>query len=135
MLTLLYKALDVLLAAFGRVRRVRVLVHSAWHVSLGEPCFFVNVTNLSSNRDVEITHVWVESAPNIPVLNGDRPLPRRLKPDESWETWLSFAQVPSALLLRADTCFRVRLSTGRLVHSKANTEVPPIGEIPGGAKS
>jgi hypothetical protein len=79
--------------------------------------------------------VWLEAVPNVPVLNGDRPLPRRLKPDESWETWLPFTQVPTMLLPHADSCFRVRLSTGRLVRSKANRDIPPIGDIPGEARS
>lgn len=53
MIELAYKALDVLLTAFGGLRRVRVLTHLGAHVSSGELAYFVKVVNLSSARDVE----------------------------------------------------------------------------------
>jgi len=130
-LQLLYKLLDILLGAFGRRRDVRVLVHSAMHLNTGQRCFFINVTNLSPSRDVEITHVWLDDAARLPVFNAERPLPRRLKPDESWETWLPWVHLPTNFLSNAMTSFRVRLSTGAIIKSRQNHDVPPIGDIPG----
>jgi len=59
MLELAYKALDLLLATLTGARRVRVLVHLATIVPTGEVAFFVKVINLSTSRDVELTHLWV----------------------------------------------------------------------------
>ena len=131
LLQLLYKFLDILLGAFGKRRDVRVLVHFAIRLDTGQPCFFVNVTNLSPARDVEITHVWFDDSVHLAVFNAERPLPRRLRPDESWETWLPLGLVPSELLSEAMSGFRVRLSTGATIKSKANRDVPSIGDIPG----
>jgi hypothetical protein len=133
LLQLLYKFLDILLGAFGKRRDVRVLVHTAMHLDTLQLCFFVNVTNLSPARDVEITHVWLHDTARIPVFNAERPLPKRLKPDESWETWLPWVRIPTDLLPEAMVSFRVRLSTGATIKSKPNLDVPNIGDIPGGS--
>jgi hypothetical protein len=132
LLQLLYKFLDILLGAFGKRRDVRVLVHAAMHLDTEQICFFVNVTNLSPARDVEITHVWLDDRARLPVFNAERPLPRRLRPDESWETWLPWVHVPPDLLSTALASFRVRLSTGATIKSSPNRDVPHIGDIPGG---
>lgn len=131
-LQFLYKLLDICLSAFGRRRAVRVLVHDATHIATERYCYFVNITNLSPTRDVEVTHVWFDDDARIPVFNDERPLPRRLKPDESWETWIPIGRIPSGLLSAAETKFRVRLSTSTIVKSRLNKDVPPIGYIPGG---
>jgi 2-polyprenyl-6-methoxyphenol hydroxylase-like FAD-dependent oxidoreductase len=131
LLQLLYKLLDILLGASGRRRDVRVLVHAAMHLDTRQACFFINVTNLSPTRDVEITHVWFDDTAHFPVFNSERPLPKRLRPDESWETWLPWVNVPVALLPTAITRFRVRLSTGTTIKSRANRDVPHVGDIPG----
>lgn len=57
------------------------------------PFYFVKVTNLSSARDVVITHVWFEAAPTVHPLLRERPLPQRLRPDETWEAWIPAADL------------------------------------------
>ena len=118
-------------AFLGR-RQVRLRVHRAVLVASHRDCYFVNLTNLSRNRDIEVTHIWFESDPPIHVLQPDRPLPKRLRPDETLETWLDVSLLPAAVRDDAFTLVRARLSTGKVLRSERNTSVPPIGAIPGG---
>ncbi len=129
--TLLYKALDWLLSVFGGLRRVRLLVHQATLLPTGEECFFLNITNLSGSRDIEVTHVWFDTMPQVHVLNPARPLPRRLRPDESWETWVPVGYLPTSDWNRIFKLGRARLSSGRVLKSRENRAVPPGGIIPG----
>ena len=118
--------------AFGDRRRLRLMVHRAFFPAIGRECFFVNVTNLSHNREIEITHIWFDCNPQIPALPLDRLLPKRLKPDEAWETWVEVNLIPAELRETAYTLARARLSTGKVIKSKKNTNVPHVGTIPGG---
>lgn len=131
MIELAYKALDVLLGAFGGLRRVRVLVHLATRLPDGEVAYFIKIVNLSSGRDVEVTHVWVAMKPPLPLINQDRPLPVRLRPDETWETWLPFRCVPETIYSELHRLVRVQLSNGSIFKSKLNTNVPAIGYVAG----
>ena len=75
-------------------RRVRVRVHLAYFAASEVPYLFVNVVNLSSGRDVDV-NVWFDVEPRVDVLLAERPLPVRLRPDESWEAWVEAAKVMS----------------------------------------
>lgn len=129
------KLLDWLWAALADYRRLRVTVHRAYF-SKTDPrvwAYFINVTNISRNRDVEITHVWFATEPELHATPPERPLPKRLKPDEVWETWIEEFRVPERF--RGSAAFelgRVRLSTGRVIRSKENKNVPKFGHVPGG---
>ncbi len=132
MIELAFKVLDALLPAFFNRRRLRVRVHRAVFVGSGQECFFVNLTNLSSTRELEVTHVWFQTDRQIPVMQPKRPLPVRLKPDQTWETWLPVVDVPEDFVPQALTLARARLSSGAVIASKPNTNVPDSGEVPGG---
>lgn len=118
-------------AFLGR-RQVRLRVHRALMVATRRDCYFVNLTNLSRDRDVEVTHIWFECQPPVHVLQRDRPLPKRLRPDETWETWLEVSILPPAVRDDAFILARARLSTGKVLKSERNTVVPPVGVVPGG---
>jgi hypothetical protein len=96
-----------------------------------EEYFFVNLTNRSSTRDLEVTHMWFQTDRQIQILQPERPLPVRLKPDQSWETWLPVAALPQTFLPDALTLARARLSSGAVVTSKPNENVPDYGPVPG----
>ena len=140
--TTLIGCVSLILAAIGlalsRVvtRRVRVTVHRAMfrdRLTFGPECYFVNVTNHSLSREVEITHVWFDTPVNVHVLPAERPLPKRLKVDEVWTTWIRASELAAALT--DDAVYRlarVRLSTGRVFRSKADRSMPPFGSVPGG---
>jgi len=115
----------------GLKQSVRVLCHRAFFLPNGPECYFINVTNLSLQRDAEVTHVWIESGNEIPVLNLSRPLPRRLRPEESWETWIEVERLPIPVREDAFKLARVRLSNGRIIKSKKNENVPIAGYVPG----
>lgn len=113
-------------------RKVRLTVHRAFFLRGGQECFFINATNLSRTREVELTHIWLELHSQIPVLHADRPLPKRLKPDESWETWIQVDTVPEQFHEIIYTLARARLSSGQIVSSEKNEGVPEEGAVPGG---
>ncbi len=109
-------------------RTLSVLVHRASFIGGGpDQYYFVNVTNLSKSRDVEITHVWFETDPQVHVMQPKRPLPKRLKPDESWETWIPVTALPIKDEKRVFTLGRVRLSNDVVVKSKKRRHVPSAG--------
>ena len=113
--------------------KLRFTVHRAFFVPNGPECFFLNATNLTAGSDLEVTHVWIATSPEVHVIQRDRPLPKRLKPQETWETWIRVDQVPAT---ERDTVFdlaRARLSTGEIVRSRRNDGVPSYGTVPGGA--
>lgn len=124
--------LEPLGSLFGDRRIIRFTVHRAFFMRSGRECFFLNVTNLSRTREIEITHVWFDTAPKVSALEPDRPLPKRLKPDESWETWIDAARLPAESHESAFRLGRLRLSTGTVIRSKKNKNVPPQGAVPGG---
>jgi len=112
--------------------RLRVTLHVAQFVRSGTNCCFINVTNLS-DIDVELTHVWMATTPATFPDTPDRPLPKRLRPQESWEVWIPLSRLP--VRSAGDDLHhlgRARLSTGVVVSSIANDSVPPSGSVPGG---
>ena len=126
------KIVDLLLTLFQKLRRIRVQAHRGVLLGIDEPCLFINATNLSSTRDVEVTHVWLETDPRIHVLNPERPLPKRLKPDEPWETWLPLASIPERYRESAVHLGRVHLSSGKTLRTVYRRRVPEAGWVPGG---
>jgi hypothetical protein len=108
---------DRLLSWHQQRRRVRFSTHVAQWAE-GGLCYFLNVTNLSHSRDVEITHVFLALEPPVNVVNDRRPLPERLRPDESWETWIAVGVVPAApaeVLLAGGSGSRRGTSSARAV--------------------
>ena len=131
-LDILKAILEPLGSLYGDRRIVRFTVHRAFFLRSGRECFFLNVANLSRTREIEITHMWLDTTPQIAALEIDRPLPKRLKPDESWETWIDVARLPAESLELAFRLGRLRLSTGTIIKSKKSAKVPPQGTVPGG---
>ena len=91
--------------------------------------YFVKVTNLSQSRDIEITHVWFATNPLVHLLMPERPLPARLRPDETWEGWVDAAALTHTS--EVERSGRVRLANGRTVRSRRNKDIPPVGYIAG----
>jgi hypothetical protein len=103
------------------------------HGYQGRQQFFIKVTNLSPQREVEITRLWFETNPPTQILNPVRPLPARLRLDETFETWIPVADVPTVDDL--ERMVRVQLSNGKVVKSRLNKGVPPTGYIAGPGSS
>ncbi len=140
--TLLISLGGLLIAALTLVisrrvaRKDQVLVHRAKFLGSGteEPdCYFITVTYLSLNREVEITHVWFGTPVEVNFVCNDRPLPKRLRVDEVWSTWVPVVALPVSLT--DDEVYKlalVRLSSGKVFKSKQNKSVPGFGSVPGG---
>jgi hypothetical protein len=56
-----------------------------------------------------------------------RPLPKRLEPDESWETWFSAVSAISVGEEEAFLLARVRLSIDKVVKPRKREKVPAFG--------
>jgi hypothetical protein len=91
----------------------------------------MKVVNLSKHRDVEITHIWYETKPPLHNLNSDRPLTARLRPDETFEAWVPVADMPEPHTPNVLRLGRVQLSSGKVIKSRPNKNVPPIGYVGG----
>ena len=119
--------------AFSARRRLRLLVHHACFSATGQACYFLNITNLSAQREVVVTHVWFAlENDEVHAKVSDRPLPKRLEPDETWETWVEADRLPADLGEKIFTLGRARLSSGPIVKSRKNKTVPSEGSVPGG---
>jgi hypothetical protein len=113
-----------------RRRHVRVMVHRANFQVPGAPeCFFIKVTNLSSSREIEVTHIWFGTELRIDVPNQERRLPARLRLDETFETWIPVSAVPA--VRHVESKVRVRLSNGKVIKSKLDKRIPPLGYVAG----
>jgi serine/threonine protein kinase len=111
---------------------VRILAHRAVYLGSLRKALFINVTNLSETVDREVTHIWVEADPKTYIENPRRPLPKRLKPQETWETWIELGQLPNDLVNEnLPSLVRARLSTGEVLCGVRNESVPESGWIPG----
>ena len=127
--------LDTLRGVNQRRRKVLVLVHTAVFLSpegqpASPPQYFIKVTNLSQKREVEVTHVWFEAKTPFHYLNQHRPLPARLKLDQTYETWVPVSVVPP--IAQPELAVRVKLSSGAVIKSRLNKDVPPVGHVAGG---
>jgi hypothetical protein len=131
--SILEKVVGWLAEGIANRRRIRLTVHAATFRGSGRAAYFLNVVNLSKTREIEITHVWLATEPPVSALNAERQLPRRLRPDEVWETWIYADAVPSSKRATALRLGRVRLSTGSVIKSKPNRTVPADGFVPGGS--
>jgi len=123
---------------FGRLvglildrRQVRFTAHPGVLLSSNSQCLFLSLTNTSRTREVVVTHVYLDTRPQIPVDNPERSLPVRLAPDEPWETWIELNRIPAHLHARLIELGRARLSTGRVVKARPNPEVPESGVVAG----
>jgi hypothetical protein len=126
---------DFGLSQWQRRRRLRLSVHRASFKGSTEPYYFLNCSNLSADRDIVVTHVWFATKPQVSALPAERPLPKRLKPEETWETWVAAESLGSLLPKVAYRCGRARLSNGSVVKSIENKGVPEEGFVPRGQSS
>jgi hypothetical protein len=111
---------------------LRLTAHLAAFVGTSRYAIFIKATNLSPTYEAEITHVWLECEGRLHVMNDKRPLPKRLKPFEVWETWIEALELPPVLVTeRVYELARVRLSTGEIISSVHDREVPMKGYVAG----
>jgi hypothetical protein len=123
-------------------RRVKLTVHRADLLGPGvatassshqvrTDSFFITVTNASRERDIVVTHIWLETSPPVHVY--DPALPVRLKHSAPWETSLHVSDVPAAEVERVPWLARCLLAPDdKVVKSQPRKNVPPFGTIPRG---
>ena len=128
--------LDWSLRILGLTTHVRIRTHMAQFVAPGGPAgevaLFINVTNVSLSQEAELTHVWVEGpSAQVPPDHLERPLPVRLRPKQSWETWVTLDSLLAAGIADAGNSARARLSDGRVIKGKPDKSVPHFDHVPG----
>jgi hypothetical protein len=112
--------------------QLKLTVHRAFFKHNGLDCCFINATNLS-HVEIVITHVWFDcGGQQIHALQSSRPLPKRLQPNETWETWIEVNRLPVWVYRNPYGLARARLSNGTIVESQENKNVPEEGFVPGG---
>ena len=131
---LILKILELIFGGLVQIRRVHAIMHKAYFVDT-EPriwAYFFKIANLSKG-DIEVTHVGMDCGEDyIEAHPDERPLPKRLKPDEEWETWIEFDKLPNWIHDNPFPHGRVRLTTGRIIKTKRAKNIPPKGEVAGG---
>lgn len=121
--------------SFDVSRMIKVRIHRAFFRGSTTEYYFINITNVSPERLLEVTHVWYEDDKNnyVSVAQPSRKLPIRLDLDQSWETWIAVNELPIDNREYAYQSFYARISTGDVFKSEANLNIPPSGTVPGGA--
>ena len=112
-------------------RVVKVHCHIGHLVHQNADCYFVRVTNSSPFRKAVLTEVWFDAGIRIPVINGERPLPKVLPPEEMWETWIPVSALPAHVRAQAPTLARAKLSDGTIITSVPTPDVSPAGFVAG----
>lgn len=120
-------------------RKVRLTVHRANEVTgfdaarqpiLGRENFYVTITNASRDRDIVVTHVWLDTQP--PVHVHDPALPVRLRYGAPSETVVPLDQVPGPAEV-VPWLARCRLAPDdKTVKSRPRENAPPFGAVPRG---
>jgi hypothetical protein len=106
---------------------LRLLVHRAFFDQNPLEHFFVKIVNMTPDADVEVTHVWYQNGARVDILT--RVLPVRLRPSETWETYIPTHSIPrDADVFRK---FHALISTGEVFASVQNKDVPPRGYVAG----
>lgn len=89
------------------------------------PCWFVKVHNRSA-RDVVVTHVGFRALSYTPLTA--RPLPVRLRPGATFETFIRAAHIPAHPSAQIARCIEVLHTAGR-ARGRLNTRVAPAGYV------
>ena len=106
-----------------------VLVHEAFFSNTPKPYYFIKVQNHSQKYNFTITHVWIEDKEKVHIVNNNRPLPKKLKPTDEWETWIEKSKITDKDNVYFNV--RVKLSDNRILKSKLNKKVPSQGYVAG----
>lgn len=124
-------ALGWLWKLLSLARVVKVHCHIGHLINQNVDCYFVRVINSSPFRKAVLTEVWFDAGFRIPVINGERPLPKVLPPEEMWETWIPVNSLPPQIRAQATTLARAKLSDGTIIASVPTPDVSPAGFVAG----
>lgn len=94
---------------------------------------YITVTNASRDRDIVVTHVWLETVPPVHVIDAD--LSRRLRHSDVWETMVPVSKVPAGAT-DVEWLARCMISPDdKVIKSRPRRNVPPAGMMPRGGSS
>jgi hypothetical protein len=107
----------------------RLRVHSAFSAD-GTPVYCLNIQNVSPQRDVTVTHVWIASEPEVPARPPDAPI----KSGAQWETCIPVRDLPPGTE-KVERLARARLGNDTELKSVPRKNVPTQGCVPGQQQS
>jgi hypothetical protein len=120
-------------------RKVALTVHVAHEVTgydgQGQPIpgrenYYIGVGNRSRDRDIVVTHVWLDIEPSLHLHDPD--LPKRLAYDARWETAVPTGSVSAS---PEQVSYLARCQIGpddKIIKSRPRENVPPYGAVPRG---
>jgi hypothetical protein len=122
-------------------RKVKLTVHRAQEVYVvgvtgagvvegGAENYYITVTNASRDRDIVVTHIWLETTPRIEVFDPD--LPVRLRYGAPWETTVSVDAIPEGTTDVEWLARAVITPDDKVIKSRPRRNVPPFGTVPRG---
>jgi hypothetical protein len=112
-----------------RVHRARLTILHGRPLATPVDAYFLNVWNASPERQVQVTHLYVET-PDGQISVLTKPLPQTITAEHQWETWLPVAHVPAGV--DVVEAARATLSTGAVIESEPRLDVPASGAVPDG---
>jgi hypothetical protein len=92
--------------------------------------YHITVTNASRSRDIVVTHIWLDTSPPIPLVDGD--LPRRLRYGDVWETAIAVSRIPVDVVDVEWLARCVITPDDKVIKSRPRRNVPPAGTVPRG---
>lgn len=106
------------------IARAQVTVDQGWRWNPPTKCYFVTVKNLSAGQAIEVEEICVRTEPPVRIIEGDRPLPTKLQPNEALRTWISVDKVSPVKDREVATLVVVRLQGGHELRGKMASDVP-----------
>jgi hypothetical protein len=92
--------------------------------------YYIGVTNGSRERDIVVTHIWLDTTPRVDVIDPD--LPVRLRYSARWETALPVDRVPPGTVDVEWLARCIVTPDDKVIKSRPRLNVPPIGTVPRG---
>ncbi|HEV7567183.1 MAG TPA: hypothetical protein VGO31_14635 [Microbacteriaceae bacterium] len=120
-------------------RKVKLTVHRAFAVVgqrpdgtlvTGGENYYVGVVNASHDRDIVVTHAWIETDPPLHIHDPD--LPKRLKYNARFEMVVAVDQVKGDPALVAWLACVQLSPDDKIVKSRPRENVPDFGTVPRG---
>ena len=139
----IFNLLNWLRSLYRSRRKVKLTVHRAQVVStplvayagddvvkVGSEVYCVTVTNASHDRDIVVSHIWLDTVPPIHIHDLD--LPKRLKHSAPWETMVPASSIPTGTK-GVEWLARCLLSPDdKVIKSRPRKNVPSFGTVPRG---
>jgi hypothetical protein len=112
-----------------RRTRAQVTVDRGWRWNPPRKCYFVIVKNLSIRQDIEVREIWLRTDSSAKIVEGERPLPTKLQPNETLRMWINVDEITAMAGDKVATAVTVRLGNGHNLRGRMASDVPLSGNV------